>query len=135
MAAERLSGLTEIWRGSERVSVSDRERTLVDALMDPGWVGGMRHLAEILVSSKYSPHFDVPKVLARLNEVGNEPPTSGWVPRRSTWPDATALLDAARERRTKGVIRLDPSVKSRGRMNKRWGLWINVAITPAGQAG
>src|SRR5580658_1258148 len=130
VAAKRLRGITEVWRGPERVSVSDRERTIVDALIDPSWVGGVRHLNEMLVSYRESPHFDVAKLLVRLEEVG-----SGAAYKRMgylaevLWPDVTAVIDAARARRTKGVIRLDPSVKSRGRMNKRWGLWINVTVS------
>jgi predicted transcriptional regulator of viral defense system len=131
VGAKRLRGITEIWRGSERVSVSDRERTLVDALTDPSWVGGVRHLAEILVSYRDSEHFDVAKLLARLDEVGNGAANKrmGFLA-EALWPNATAVLDAARARRTKGIIRLDPSVKSRGRMSKRWGLWVNVNVTP-----
>jgi predicted transcriptional regulator of viral defense system len=135
VGAERLRGLTEVWRGSERVSVSDRERTIADALIDPSWVGGVRHLAEILVSYRDSPHFDAARLLTRLEEVG-----SGAAYKRmgflaeTLWTDPAAILDAARARRTKGVIRLDPSVESRGRMNKHWGLWVNVAVTPGHDA-
>lgn len=131
VSAERLRGLTEIWRGSERVSVSGRERTLVDALVDPSWVGGVRHLAEILISYRDNAHFDIAKLLVRLDEVGNGAAYKrmGFLA-EALWPDATAVLDAARVRRTKGIIRLDPSVKSRGRMSKRWGLWINVTVKP-----
>jgi predicted transcriptional regulator of viral defense system len=43
-------------------------------------------------------------------------------------PDGVEL---AYRHRTKGVIRLDPAVKSQGKMNKRWGLWINVVIDGA----
>jgi predicted transcriptional regulator of viral defense system len=130
VSSERLRGLTEIWHGGERVSVSDRERTLVDALVDPSWVGGVRHLGEILVSYRDSPHFDITKMLTRLDEVG-----SGAAYKRIgflaevLWPKAKAILDTAKARRTKGIIRLDPSVKSHGRMSKRWGLWINVTVT------
>jgi hypothetical protein len=36
-------------------------------------------------------------------------PTSVWATfAEAPWPDVTALMDAARARRTKGVIRLDP---------------------------
>ena len=133
IAPERLRGTTEIWRGSERVAVSDRERTIVDALTDPSWVGGVRHLAEMLLSYGGSPHFDVVKLLSRLEEAGNGAAYKrmGFLT-EALWPDVTALVDAARARRTKGVIRLDPGVKSRGRMNKHWGLWINVSI-PRGE--
>ena len=47
------------------------------------------------------------------------------------WPNETAVIELARKNRSKGVIRLDPAVKVRGTMNKRWGLWVNVSIAGA----
>jgi predicted transcriptional regulator of viral defense system len=44
------------------------------------------------------------------------------------WPEATALIDLAASGRSSGVIRLDPAVESRGRMNRRWGLWVNGTL-------
>jgi predicted transcriptional regulator of viral defense system len=51
----------------------------------------------------------------------------------SAVPEAAedALIEAAHRRRTTGAIRLDPAVKSFGRMTKRWGLWVNVDIDGA----
>jgi len=127
---ERLSGTTEVWRGSERVAVSDRERTIVDALIDPGWVGGVRHLAEMLTSYRRSTHFEPNKLRERLTEAG-----SGAAYKRMGYlaetllPDAIAIVEAALAHRSQGVIRLDPAVKSRGPMSKRWGLWINADVT------
>jgi predicted transcriptional regulator of viral defense system len=87
----------------------------------------------MLLSYRDSPQFDVVKLLSRLEEAGNGAAYKrmGFLA-EALWPDVTALVDAARARRTKGVIRLDPGVKSRGRMNKHWGLWINVSI-PRGE--
>ena len=127
---ERLRGTIEIWRGGERVAVSDRERTIVDALVDPGWVGGVRHLAEILVTYRRSPEFDVPKLIARLAEVdsGAAYKRIGYLA-EALWPGASSIVEVALAHRPQGVIRLDPAVRSRGRMNKRWGLWVNAAIS------
>jgi predicted transcriptional regulator of viral defense system len=130
---ERLRGATSVWRGDERVAVSDRERTIVDALVDPSWVGGVRHLAEMLEAYRRGATFDAAKLLARLSEAG-----SGAAYKRMgflaelLWPAEHAIVDAARTHVTKGMIRLDPAVKSHGRMSKRWGLWINTSLAHEG---
>ena len=39
-----------------------------------------------------------------------------------------AVASAARERLTTGVIKLDPAVRARGKMNTAWGIWTNVRL-------
>jgi predicted transcriptional regulator of viral defense system len=46
--------------------------------------------------------------------------------------DADDLLAACRERRGAGLIALDPYVKARGRIVRRWGLRDNVALHELG---
>jgi hypothetical protein len=38
------------------------------------------------------------------------------------------IRDLAFKHRTTGVVKLDPSVRSRGYMNSAWGLWINATV-------
>ena len=45
---QRVAHLPAVWRGAERVPVSDRERTIVDCLRDPELAGGSRHLVDIM---------------------------------------------------------------------------------------
>jgi hypothetical protein len=44
----RVTGATLVWRGTRRVPVSDRERTIVDCLRHPELCGGIQHLVQIL---------------------------------------------------------------------------------------
>jgi predicted transcriptional regulator of viral defense system len=39
-----------------------------------------------------------------------------------------ALVAAARARLSAGIVKLDPDVRERGRLSKRWGLWLNVRL-------
>ena len=129
---DRMKGPASVWRGDQRVGVSDRERTIVDALVHPNWVGGVRHLAEIFTTHRESKEFDAKKLMARAEEyaTGSAFKRLGYLAEQ-LWPAEKAVIDLAHENRTTGVIRLDPAVKSRGKMNKRWGLWVNVAIDGA----
>jgi predicted transcriptional regulator of viral defense system len=129
---DRMKGTTPVWRGSQRVAASDRERTIVDALVHPNWVGGVRHLAEILTTHKESKEFDVERLIARAEEhaTGSGFKRLGYLA-ELLWPEEKSLIEVAHRHRTTGVIRLDPAIKSRGKMNKRWGLWVNVSIQGA----
>ena len=126
----RLRGTVTVWRGTERVRVSDPERTLVDALIDPAWVGGLRHLVDVLISYRESSRRDDKKLARTLEELarGAAFKRIGFLAEH-LWPDAKQLAALALKHRTSGVIKLDPSVKGRGRLDKRWGLWVNSTIS------
>ena len=132
VAPGRMNGTSSVWRGNQKVAVSDRERTIVDALVHPAWVGGVRHLAEILSTYRESKEFDPKKLVARANEAatGAGFKRLGYLAER-LWPHEKIIIDVAYKHRTKGIIRLDPAVKGRGKMSKRWGLWVNVLVDEA----
>jgi predicted transcriptional regulator of viral defense system len=44
----KMFGTVGVWRGSERVDVSDPSRTIVDLLDDPSMGGGIRRLGYLL---------------------------------------------------------------------------------------
>ena len=129
---DRMKGTSVVWHGGQRVAVSDRERTIVDALVHPHWVGGVRHIAEIFTTHRESKEFDPKRLISQAKNHA-----SGAAFKRLghlaelLWPGEKAIIDLAYQHRTTGIIRLDPAVKSRGKMSKRWGLWVNVAIDGA----
>jgi predicted transcriptional regulator of viral defense system len=129
VAPARLSAATTVWRGREQVAVSDAAGTIADALVAPSWVGGVRHLAHMLATYRASKAWDPATVVARLEAVG-----SGAAFKRLGYLvetlhlDAPALVNAALERRTAGIIRLDPDLRAQRRLTKRWGLWVNVRL-------
>lgn len=129
---DRMKGTTTVWRGAQRVAVSDRERTIVDALVHPKWVGGVRHLAELFTTYRESKEFDAKKLTAQAeaHATGSAFKRLGYLAER-LWPGEKAIVDLAHQHRTTGFIRLDPTVMSRGKMSKRWGLWANVTIDGA----
>jgi predicted transcriptional regulator of viral defense system len=127
--AERVASVPSSWRGSARVAVSDRERTLADALAHPEWVGGVRHLAELLVAYRASEHWNPPRLLAALalHPKGAAYKRLGYFTETLLGGEAS-LVDAARARRSAGVIRLDPSLGATGRIVTRWGLRLNAEV-------
>jgi predicted transcriptional regulator of viral defense system len=130
---DRVASVATVWRGRERVAVSDRERTIADALAKPSWVGGIRHLVQILRTYRLSKEWNPDRLIERLDEIG-----SGAAFKRlgylteSIFPDQRRLVDMAFARQTTGLVKLDPSVAGRGRLATRWRLWLNVQIKRGG---
>jgi predicted transcriptional regulator of viral defense system len=126
---ERLKHLDAVWRGTRRVSISSRERTIVDGAIEPRWVGGFRHLAEIVDGYASGPNARPAVLLNELKRIGNGAAAKrvGYLA-ELLWPSATTLIAGAYALRTTGVVKLDPSVARRGRKNSRWGLWLNVSL-------
>jgi predicted transcriptional regulator of viral defense system len=125
----RIDRATAIWRGPERVLVSDGELTIADALVAPNWVGGLRHLAEMIRTYHQSTDWNATRLLKRLEQVGKGGGFKrlGWL-LEQLFPTETEAISACLRRRSAGLVALDPGVASKGRINKRWGLRINVAL-------
>jgi len=128
--ADFISGTALVWRGPERVHVSDQERTIVDCLRYPELCGGVRHLFNIVRAYGQNEKRNFEKLARRAMET-----KSGAVWKRLgyfaelLWPNEVGLIDEARRHVTAGYIRLDPSVRRRGRLLRRWRLSINVSLS------
>lgn len=129
VSAKDLAGNAMVWRGAVRVAISDRERTIVDVLTHPDWAGGIRHAAAMLRAYRDSPQWNAERLLATVRTHG-----SGAASKRLGFLAETALhlsadwIDVLQRGRTRGVVRLDPSVSKEGPINSRWGLRINVVL-------
>lgn len=126
---KKLETVRPVWRGRERIALSSRERTLADALVDPTWVGGIRHLAEMLRAYASSREWNPAGLLTDMELVGTGAAYKrlGFLVETLRLP-ADELTAAALARRTSGVVKLDPAIGTKGRLSKRWGLWLNADI-------
>jgi predicted transcriptional regulator of viral defense system len=126
---ERFQSLDSVWRGSTRVLVSNRERTIVDGAIEPRWLGGFRHLADVFVAYTREPKADPAVLLRELRRFGNGAAAKriGYLAER-LWPSATELIERAHALCRAGVVKLDPAIARRGLKSSRWGLWLNVAL-------
>lgn len=127
--ASRVRIETSVWRNSVRVKLSTRERTIVDCLRNPALSGGVGHL--ILMMKEYAghPERDFNKLLIEAREAD-----SGAVWKRLgylseiLWPSEGSIVSEASRKLSAGNIKLDPSVKARGKLVKRWRVWSNVDL-------
>lgn len=126
---ERVAQVGQVWRGGEGIRVSNRERTIADALAIPGWVGGVRHLSEILHAYRESKEWNPNRLIKSLEEIGTGASFKrlGYLV-ETIWKSDPDLVDHAFARRTSGVVKLDPGIPERGRINSRWGISVNVPL-------
>ena len=131
---DKLFGTTPVWRDQVRVQVSDPTRTIVDVLDDPTLGGGMRNVADVVHEYLNSERRDDDLLVEYADRLGNRAVFKrlGFVLEHLA-ADAPALIEACLERRSTGLVALDPSVDAKGRIVRRWGIRANVTLgTPGG---
>jgi predicted transcriptional regulator of viral defense system len=127
--ARSPEGVVQVWRGSERVAVSNAERTIVDCLSVPNLCGGIRHLAQIMREYGDSGKRDAQRLagVARAIASGAAWKRLGYLA-ELLWPDATELHAEALKHLSAGYTKLDPAVRQKGRLLRRWRLAVNVDV-------
>jgi predicted transcriptional regulator of viral defense system len=131
---DKLFGTTLVWRDQVRVQVSDPTRTIIDVLDDPTLGGGMRNVADVVHEYLNGAHRDDGLLVEYADRLGNRAVFKrlGFV-LEHLGVEAPALLAACLDRRSTGLVDLDPSVDAKGRIVRRWGVRANVTLgTPGG---
>ncbi len=130
-----LFGTRWAWRGRERVEISDPTKTIVDVLDNPSIGGGIRMVAEVLEEYLSGEHRDDKLLVGYADRLGNRTVFKrlGYL-LEALAADAPFLIEASLSRRSAGLAKLDPSIRSGGRITKRWGLRINAQIQAAAAA-
>jgi predicted transcriptional regulator of viral defense system len=131
---ELLFGTVAVWRDQTRVAVSDPSRTIIDILDDPRLGGGIRTVADVLHEYLHSEHRNDNLLLDYGDRLANHAifKRLGYLLEHSGI-QAPDLVESCLARRSAGLIALDPSVKTPGRIVRRWGLRANVPLgTPGG---
>ncbi|MCX6826808.1 MAG: hypothetical protein NTV06_06055 [candidate division Zixibacteria bacterium] len=129
VSKEKVEKLSSVWRGSIQINISDRERTLIDGCANPSWVGGFRQLADMLGVYLSSEYRNDAKLLDCAHEAGK-----GSIYKRLGFllekfdPKVKKLIVALKAKITSGIIKLDPMVASKGKLNSTWGVWENISI-------
>jgi predicted transcriptional regulator of viral defense system len=127
VAPQQVFGITKHWIDKERfVMVSDMERTILDGLRHPAFVGGITEVAkglwmkrdelDMIKLVEYTRRLDVGAVVRRL----------GYLLEHYALAD-TATLESLRRLLTPTYQRLDPLLPAEGSFLARWRLQLNVA--------
>lgn len=128
-----IFGTRPVWRGRERVDVSDPSRTVVDILDDPPIGGGIRHVAEAVREYFGGEHRDDNRLLAYGERLGNRTVFKrlGYLVEQLEIDESTRVIETCLQRKSAGISALDPSIDAKGRITRRWNLRINARVTDA----
>jgi predicted transcriptional regulator of viral defense system len=125
---DKFFGVMKDWIDESPFSVTDREKTIIDGLDLPQYVGGVSEIAKALtVSWKV---LDEKKLRKYAAKIGNSAVGKrlGFMMETLGLGDIEALRTAIP--RAPGFSPLDPTMPKRGKYNRRWGLLINAEIQP-----
>ena len=125
---EQHFGTTPVWRGQQRIDVSDPERTLVDVLDDPELGAGVRHIADCL-AAYFEGETNTGRIVDYTARLGNRTVFKRLGYLLETLRIAQSqLIETCRDRISTGLSPLDPTVERKGKIRKRWNLRVNVPI-------
>ena len=87
-------------------------------------------MADMLTTYRASPEWNPTRLVEAVRAVGigSASKRLGYLA-EVLWPDESALAEAARERLSAGLVKLDPAVRTPGRISKRWGLRVNADVS------
>jgi predicted transcriptional regulator of viral defense system len=122
-----MFGTIQHWVSSDTsVTISDSERTIIDGLAEPQYVGGISEVAKAIVLVRGT--LDVNRLIDYSKRLG-----IGAVTRRlgyllELYALASAdILDHLRGQLSASIEVLDPTLPPEGRFTRRWRLHVNVS--------
>ena len=125
LRSERFFGFSEQWVGNQKVSVADKEKTIVDCLDQPRYCGETVEVVKGLWNGRHDLFFE--KIIEYARKMNN-----GAIIKRLGFLMDTLEIHKPKLRKemkknmTSGYVALDPSSKMNGTHNKEWNLRINV---------
>ena len=126
LSKKKYFGLAKEWIDEQPVSITDREKTIIDCLDLPENGGGVGLVATALKQSW--DQLDETKLHDYARRIGNSAVAKrlGFLMETLALGDAEALLPVATG--GSGYSRLDPTLPATGKHNRRWGLLINAEV-------
>ena len=122
----KFFGIAKDWIDEMPFSITDREKTIIDGLDLPQYVGGVEEIAKAL--STAWKQLDESKLRKYAVKIGN----SAVAKRLGFLMETLGLGDAEKLRRAvtlaPGFSPLDPKLPHKGKFNRRWGLLVNMEI-------
>ena len=123
---EKFFGIVKDWIDEMPFMVTDREKTIIDGLDLPQYVGGIAEIAKALTTAWAQ--IDESKLRKYAGKIGN----SAVAKRLGFIMEMLGLGDVEKLRKltvlAPGFSPLDPTLPRKGKYNRRWGLLINTDI-------
>jgi len=122
VADKRMFGFREYPIANSRVNVSDKEKTIVDCLANPGLCGGLVEPMKPLVAGEKLDYELLTDYATR---------TGGAALKRTGFLLEKLGLYTLPPKVNKGYVYLDPAGPKTGKSNSRWGIIENISVEDA----
>jgi predicted transcriptional regulator of viral defense system len=119
-----MFGISPVWKGQVKVSVSNPTKTIIDMLNDPRIGGGIRSTVDMFINYMKSKDKNIDLLIEYTKRLGN-----GAVFKRIGFllenyaPDEKSAINTCKSQLTKGNVKLDPKLGA-DKLVTRWRLWI-----------
>jgi predicted transcriptional regulator of viral defense system len=125
-----IFGTQAVWRGQEKIAVSDPSRTILDLMTDPRLGGGIRPTVKIFSNYLKSEKKNIDLLVEYAKRLGNGAVFKrlGFLLERYA-PDQESSIRTCRDNLTKGTAKLDPSQNAKALIT-RWRLWVPARWMP-----
>lgn len=122
----KFFGIVKDWMDEQPFQVTDKEKTLIDGLDLPQYVGGVDEIAKALAG--HWPELNETKLRHYAARIGNSAVAKrlGFLLETLKLGDPDALREAVPL--ASGFSPLDPTLPQRGKYHRRWGLLVNVEV-------
>lgn len=122
---ERMYGITEIKINDTGISVSDKEKTLVDCLGHPEYCGGIQEVTKSIWNARSEINF------SKLIDYGSRYGNSAIFKRLGYLLELLGLngeipMNDLRVEIKNGFSALDPLLPKKGKYNRKWNLLVNI---------
>lgn len=124
---KKFFGFSSTAVGPDRVNISDKEKTLADALDHPEYCGGIAEVAKCLWNARDS--VSPEKIVSYAERMGNSAITKrlGYLSESLNFGLKEGMVARMRESISSGISILDPTMPRRGSYHTRWNLFVNVS--------
>jgi len=124
---EKFFGIIRDWIGEQAFWITDREKTIIDGLDLPRYVGGVGEIAKALRTSWTE--LNEIKLLDYAAKIGNSAAAKRLAFLMETLGVGKPEVFRQTIKLAPGFSLLDPALPKKGRFNRRWGLLINAEIS------
>jgi len=129
-----MFGTRHIWRDKVQISISDPSRTIIDILDDPSIGGGIRQTADMFKAYMASQHKKLDLLMEYCSKINNRTIYKRLGYLAETFNLAPKdFLAACQTRISTGYSLLDPAIKDKGRIVRRWNLNVNAVLPDEGK--
>jgi len=124
---KKFFGFAPIAIGSYNVNISDREKTLVDALDHPEYCGGVLEVAKSVWNAREKVSFE--KAFEYAKKVGNTAVIKrlGYIAEWLKIDLDKRILSRMKDAVAPGISVLDPTMPRKGSYTTRWNLLVNLS--------